>query len=448
MKLPAHKLFIISKCTIAFLLCTAFASCNQPVKQEDAQAPVQPPIKKDSLKIDSTKKSSVLEIAIPDKEFVREYNDNARFIAGLPGNEGSDFIKLEKNQDWKSYASWFANTWRRVEEGQMQKVKLWMEEQQPFSIKAIQHKNDSVPYLKTLFYPFSGADFLYANAFFPEMEQYVMIGLESVGKVPDIRKIPTDFWENYFLALRTAQDDILTASFFKTKDMKVDFKIQELKGTLPILMIFLARTGHTIITMEPVQLNDEGKIVDSNSNPNKTLQFGQTSGVRITFEKNSVNNTASNSATDKDKQGKQKILYYFSLDLSNNGLAKKTYFENFVSDLHQPTTFIKSASYLMHEQSFSTIRSFILKHSSILVQDDSGIPLRYFVSENKMQEKNVEWQEPIFYGAYKAPIPMFSKFFQQDLKARFAESDKVKPLPFRIGYQNQSFKSNLMVAKK
>ncbi len=38
----------------------------------------------------------------------------------------------------------------------------------------------------TMFYMFSGPDFLYANAFYPNAKTYVLSGLEPVGTVPDL----------------------------------------------------------------------------------------------------------------------------------------------------------------------------------------------------------------------------------------------------------------------
>lgn len=421
------------KIVVLFFLGITLYSCDPPTppnenkRKEQALLPV-----KDNASTDSIKKHvEVVVESAPQKQFVREYNDNARYIAGLKGEEGSDFLKIENNNDWKQYASWENATWNRLGDGQIQKVKAWASAE-----FAGLNENSKVNGIKSpaLFYPFSGADFLYANTLFPDFDQYVMIGLEPVGKVPDIRKIPTDFWENYFLALRVAMDDILTSSFFKTKDMRMDFKIQELKGTLPIMMIFLERTGHRIVTMEPVEINDNGKVVDSRFEKVASHQYGQMNGIRITYEKENTGNT----------KPTQKTIYYFSIDLSNPSLKAKPQFESFLQDFGQVTTFIKSASYLMHQSNFSEIRSLILKHSDALVQDDSGIPLKYFESNND----NGNWNQFQFYGAYKTPIPMFSKFYQDDLKKKFADTTGIKPLDFRIGYQTLANKSNVMFARK
>ena len=78
--------------------------------------------------------------------------------------------------------------------------------------------------------------------------------------------------------------------------------------------------------------------------------------------------------------GKPQTLYYFRTDISDDGL-KKSGFLKFASSLGKGDSFIKSASYLPHADSFSKIRDFLLSQSQSIVQDDSGIPLRFFKPE-------------------------------------------------------------------
>lgn len=424
-----RKIYFSKTIVALFVMLINIIICGCSSIPDKKQDKINTVSKKDSLQADtSDSKVEVSQMCIPKKETVRIYNDNARFIAGLKSEEGSEFKKLENNRDWQNYAAWSNSVWNRLKEGQLQKVKTWAQQELSFV-----NKTETREGFK-LFYPFSGADFLYANSLFPDANEYFMIGLEPVGKVPDIRKIPEDFWENYFFALKTSMDDILTASFFKTKDMRKDFQIQELKGTLPLIMIFIVRTGHKIVTLEPLEINDSGKIVDSRINKIQSRQYSKMNGVRITFEKDSIRT---------DDNNFQKCIYYFSIDLSDPSLKGKDGFELFLNSYGENVSFIKSASYLMHENNFSTIRSLILKHSNTHVQDDSGIPLKCFY-ENTTNNK---WQEPLFYGGYKEPIPMFKQYYQEELKKKFSDTTVTQPLPFRIGYQNLAKKSNIIVVK-
>ncbi|MEI9892358.1 MAG: hypothetical protein WDN28_00105 [Chthoniobacter sp.] len=72
--------------------------------------------------------------------------------------------------------------------------------------------------------------------------------------------------------------------------------------------------------------------------------------------------------------GKGQTLYYFKTDLSNGG--GNASFLAFCKHHGPGASLLKSASYLMHEESFSTIRNFLLANSTLIIQDDSGIPYR------------------------------------------------------------------------
>ena len=72
--------------------------------------------------------------------------------------------------------------------------------------------------------------------------------------------------------------------------------------------------------------------------------------------------------------------------------------------------FIKAASYLLHGAAFSTTRDFLLERGASIVQDDTGIPLRYLEQR--------KWGLHPF-GEYVGPIPMFSGHYQRSLEVLF-----------------------------
>lgn len=45
-------------------------------------------------------------------------------------------------------------------------------------------------------------------------------------------------------------------------------------------------------------------------------------------------------------------------------------------------TYLKGASYLLHRNSFSLIRNIILDQSEQVIQDDSGVPFKWFLKED------------------------------------------------------------------
>lgn len=197
--------------------------------------------------------------------------------------------------------------------------------------------------------------------------------------------------------------------------MKVDLSE---KGVLPILFVFLARTKNQILDMQYIGLRKDATVqVLDKDNKEKLIP-----GVKIDFV--------------PEGEYQPRTLYYFSGDLSDSGLKKAPEFKKFVQSLGKSITYLKAASYLLHYDSFSNMRNLILSQSTALLQDDSGIPVRYF--------DNSKWKLH-FYGNYTQPISLFSNEYQGALKSIYQSKTNVKPLDFGIGYRYQVNDSNLML---
>ena len=262
-----------------------------------------------------------------------------------------------------------------------------------------------------LFYTFSGPDFLYANTFFPNAQTYILCGREPVGTLPDVASLSSGDRANALGNLRTALNAILSFSFFITADMKNDLTQTQLSGTIPVLYVFLARAGCRVTDAQLVKLNDAGELTTGKS---------KTPGVRISFI---------------GTQGQSQTLYYFTTDLSNWGIKSNPAFMQFCKSHGQGNAFVKAASYLMHMSEFTTVRDFLLSNSRSIIEDDSGIPLKFFNGN--------DWMVSL-YGYYPGPIELFKQHFQTDLDAAFKTST-AGPIPFGFGYQWKPGVSSLIV---
>ncbi len=271
-----------------------------------------------------------------------------------------------------------------------------------------------------LYYPFSGPDILYALALFPQATEYVLTGLEPVGDVPDLSKLDEEQTIGSLAQLRRSLNAMLAFSFFKTNDMREEFANNKLSGVTPILLIFLARNQATIGAVEPFVLEKDGNLRLTTTWSHYNLPSGRIPGVRITFA--------------VPGESRERKLYYFTADISDSGLATTPQYLNWMQAYEPQVTFIKSASYLMHKSYFSRVRSFILDRSNMVLQDDSGIPLRLFPEQ--------AWERKM-YGAYAGPIPLFSNWYQPEMKTAYDKA--AMPIDFGIGYQHVSKRSNLQI---
>lgn len=342
-----------------------------------------------------------------DPEKSAKLTDTAKLLAGIKIDDSSPLASIQNTAAWKSHAQYFQNGWPQLENQQLTKVRKWAEAE----LKTINASSPSV------FYPFSGPDFLYAYSFFPKAKDYVMIGLEPVGIVPDLQKMSDGQRTHQLQIIHQSLYAILEYSFFRTKSMAVDLAKQ---GVLPILLLFLARTNNQILDVQYIGLDAKAQIqmVEPGATP-----AGMIPGVKIYFL----------SAGESEP----KTLYYFSTDLSNDGLNKTPQLVEFAqSYAKDAVTYLKAASYLMYNESFSKIRDLILNQSYAVLQDDSGMPVKHF-DETKWERK--------FYGQYIAPIDLFASRYQPDLRKIYQTDKTIKPLDFGIGYKFYK-DSNLMLA--
>ncbi|HAI76468.1 MAG TPA: hypothetical protein DCM08_09480, partial [Microscillaceae bacterium] len=297
------------------------------------------------------------EVKPPSRPTDRKFDDIAHFIAGMKGDEGTTLATLEQEPVWITYSNNTNAQWKKILEERWPTLVKWRDDELQATTKAG----------GLLFYPFSGPDFLHASTFFPSVDEIVMIGLEPIGTMPDIEKIKQAGLGAYLNGIQNSLFAILNYSFFRTLAMQVDLtgkNVATVDGTLPVLMLFMARTDHKILYYEKVAINPEGKIVPA---------------AEIKVDAGAKDNTYYGTRLDFQAPGsdKRKTLYYFGVNLSNDtyaglgGLNQRTDLYTFLKNLNITTTYLKSASYLMYSASFSMIRDLILEKSKYVMQDDS-----------------------------------------------------------------------------
>ena len=328
-------------------------------------------------------------------------DDHAKFLGGL-SVAGTALENLSEDTGWKRHAKESDAAWSEFDARQLSKIREWSQQELP---EAAAEKGP-------LFYMFSGPDMLHAQTFFPNASVTLLSGLEPVGAIPDVTTVPRASLGGALSNLRNSINTVLAFSFFRTKDMKVDLQATQLNGTLPVIYIFLARTGCSIESVDLVSLNDAGELV---------TEKGATQGAKIIFTR---------------KGGLKQTAYYFTTDLSNEGIRKHKGFITFCGSFGKGAGFTKAASYLMHNSYFSDVRDFLLASSSTLVQDDSGIPVKHFNPD--------QWYLRYF-GNYPGPIEMFKDRYQPDMAAAY-KSATTAPLPFSFGYRWHTRESSLIAA--
>jgi hypothetical protein len=400
----------MTKYLVLALLLTA---CS--LKENNAED-VKIEVKVDSAAVDSMSVNDTLakigsEKTIPVNDTLTTL---AKYIAGKC-DSCEIYKQVAANKYYIDFAQSFSKRWEDFDSSRILKLT-------DFRNKEL---GRDIAHEKTLFYPFSGPDILYANLFFPETERFILVGLEPVGTLPDLNSTANDSLKKYYNKINSSLHAILKFSFFRTESMSRDLKNEEVDGTIHLLFLFLSRTGNSIVSAKPVTIDSSGnKIYMASFEELKSAKL-MTKGVEIVF---------------KTPEEQVKELDYYSLNLINTSLNKNAGFTTYLDSLKTFNTYLKGASYLLHKPYFSVIRNKILQGSSTIVQDDSGIALRYF------KGKGTEWDYKLF-GNYTRPISLFRNCYQKDLDSLYKQN-AATPLGFGIGYNFKDKNSNLMLAKR
>ena len=203
-------------------------------------------------------------------------NDTARFLAGMSPSAESPLTPLTKDNAWQQHARFFDTAFGQLEQRQLAKIRSWSSTNLPAP-------------RPTMFYMFSGPDFLYADAFYSKATTYVLSALEPIGSVPDLTKLPRGGIGSSLHHVERSLSSILTFSFFITKHMKTDLRAGQTSGVLPILYVFLARSGKTVRDVSLVTLEADGTVHPKaqpggkNADPGVKIVFAGKDGVEKTL---------------------------------------------------------------------------------------------------------------------------------------------------------------------
>jgi hypothetical protein len=346
-------------------------------------------------------------------EFNHRATATAQLLAGIrpvPGDPAID--RLIASEAWDEHQKWMADQWGEA------KIRLLAMAKWRAQELSISH-----PQRRTLLYPFSGPDFLNAYALFPNHQRYVFFSLERPGGLPDLESVTSHQFVKLLHDVRNAFRDIFQRNYFITDYMTKQLTTPWIRGTVPVMATMMALMGQRIVRIEPIELfPDLSRAYEARDakRPRRIMR-----GVRIDFV--------------DGESGAPHQLYYFSVDATDKALAFYPGFLDWVGQNQPATALIKSASYLLHDNQFAKTRTTILSAADFVIEDDTGIPYRYF--------KRSHWHVRLF-GQYHKPIKGLGFGYQADLEAAYKANPNLAPLPFPFGYHWRGQKSGLLVADR
>ena len=338
--------------------------------------------------------------------------DEARVLAGLDPEDTQRFASVINRASWKAHKAEFDTNWGQIAQQRFPLMKEWRDKE----FKPVVDGCD------TLFYPFGGPDFLNAYLFFPTCNQYLLFGLETVGTVPSLETLKEEKIDKALGETRLALADIFKRAYFITKSMEKELRTSQVDGTVPVILVMLARVDAQIVKIESDGPWDPKGDAAPAPEPVPAPAKGKGKAAAPAVPGRLPSVTISFIAKGSDRI--QKVTY-IRVDMMNPNYSKQAALLTYLKGLGPVTTFVKSASYLMHDDRFSMVRDMVLGQSKALLQDDTGVPYKFF--------DKTKWTLT-FYGKYSKPISDFNYGFQKDLDAAFKQPGAAKDLPFSFGY--------------
>jgi hypothetical protein len=325
------------------------------------------------------------------------FNDVARFVAGQATSPGSSLRQLDNLPAVRRHMTDSVALSKTWQDRRLNVLRDWAKQEI--------HPRISRP--KFVKYPFSGPDFVHAATLFPGADEYILVGLEPLGTLPNFTAMTDPELNGYLSHLNHTLRSISQRSFFITTEMREDFgKAGGVGGVYPVLLYFAALTNHEVINGQFVKLAANGEAVVSGA--------AEADGIWLQIR-----------ALDRLPDFPQaQSLYYFKSDLSDSGFKASSPMKAFLDQRPGGMGYLKAASYLMHTEAFTNIRNYLVGDCQYILQDESGIPAEFFAT----------YYAATYYGKYIGPIDTFAEHNQPFLHQVY-QSGIAKPLPFGTGYR-------------
>ena len=267
----------------------------------------------------------------------------------------------------------------------------------------------------TLFYPFSGPDFVTAAHLFPQASRFVMVAMQAAGEPAALSNMAGARAQNFQAKFLREWMKFSRLAFFRTDDLNEDQRDKHAQiGVTTILITFALYMGYDVNEVYPIALDP------------KTGQFIQTTGdwksVRLVMSKG----------------GKPVTLDYVSLDLSDSHLSQTEPMRAWLERESRNPVLLKAASHLLQETYFSVLRDILVANAKMVVQDETGLNYTYLSQIGPVD----------LYGGFLYPHELFNRKKQESLAQAYRESKSVKPLPFAFSYNKTTERRSVQIVRR
>ena len=310
---------------------------------------------------------------------------------------------LADNPQWQNFVKTISSSWERYAKNISEPMMQWARVEVP--------QNN-----QTVFYPFSGPDFATVYQIFPNASRYVMAARQNAATPLDLQALTPATTAHSLKLLTSAWQQFGHDGFFVTEYLDKYYHTSKPRiGASTFIATFLNLHGFTVNRFFPIGVNEEGIIEElpRETNPWASVRFIAT------------------------KNGREIIVDYLKIDLSNDGLESKPGNRKFIEQISNNPVLFKAASHLPQYASFDDITEAILQHSPLIVQDETALTY----------SKLIQGYDVKLFGNFVKPHRSFQNT-QTSLAQAYAKREDIKQLDFRFGYFKGGNYSLMIATKK
>lgn len=267
----------------------------------------------------------------------------------------------------------------------------------------------------TVFYPFSGPDFVTVSHLFPQADRFVMVAMQAAGEPADMTNMSSGRMQSFQAKFMREWMKFSHLAFFRTDDLNEDLRDKHAQiGITTILITFALYSGYDVKAVYPIVFDEaSGDYIKGN---------GPWKSVRL----------------EVSKAGKPVVLDYVSLDLSDDVLSQSASTRAWLARESRHPVLLKAASHLLQETYFAVLRDILVENATMVIQDETG--LNY---TNLAQIGPVD-----LYGGFLYPHELFNRKKQESLAQAYRESKDVKPLPFAFSYNKTTERRSVQIVRR
>ena len=277
-------------------------------------------------------------------------------------------------------------------------------------------------------YPFGGGDLMAALALFPEAEVITTLSLELAGDprrllgIKDPKVLKTSL-----SAIANASASTLMSNDSLSKNLSATQQ-GELPGQLSMHLMGLALADQEPVSVRFFRVEPDGSLHYFTADEVKELEGTTAANLKSNWKPPDFSPAFANVEVQFVPRGKpdapRRIHRHLAANLANDQLPPGVL--KHLEAKGKVIAMTKAASYLLWREAFTTIRNYLLAHSTYMVSDSTGIPPSHWTSAGCAVKT---------YGSFEKSFLGTWDGYQEELRKAFTTAQK---LPMRFGYPDGS----------